>query len=255
MILRNWIHKLFGLKSRSLGARQSRRGSRMRPAVEPLEERLTPAYPAITPLAGPTNPFNGITVGLFSTPSWGDVDGDGDLDALVGPVRGVHTLLYFRNTGTATVPIYTLQTGPTNPFNGIDVGVLGTPALADLDGDLDLDLLVGADNGTLRYFQNMGTASGPMYVPQTGASNPFNNVNLGGYARPALGDVDRDGDLDVVVAVGAGMLSYYRNTGSVTAPAYALQTGAANPFDGINAGGLGTVSLADVDRDGDLDAL
>ena len=44
-------------------------------------------------------------------------------------------LIFIENTGTTTAPVFVARTGSTNPFDGIDVGLRGTPALADLDGD------------------------------------------------------------------------------------------------------------------------
>jgi len=42
--------------------------------------------PAFTLVTGSGNPFNGVDVGLRSTPSFADLDGDGDLDAFIGEV-------------------------------------------------------------------------------------------------------------------------------------------------------------------------
>ncbi|NYT26454.1 MAG: FG-GAP repeat protein [Candidatus Thiodubiliella endoseptemdiera] len=53
------------------------------------------------------------------------------------------TLKYYQNTGTTSNPAYEVKTGDSNPFNGIDVGLYSTPTLADIDGDGDLDLVVG----------------------------------------------------------------------------------------------------------------
>jgi Ca2+-binding RTX toxin-like protein len=226
-----------------------------------LTVRVTDAAGAATPdlappgfaqQTGPANPFNGISVGAFTAPTLADLDGDGDLDAVIGDYG---TLRYFQNTGSASAPVYVQQTGAANPFNGIDVGRHSAPALADLDGDGDLDAVVGERDGTLRYFQNTGSASAPVYVQQTGAANPFNGLDVGRHSAPALADLDGDGDLDAVVGTNDGMLRYFQNTGSASAPVYAQQAGTANPFNGIDVGSYSAPTLADLDGDGDLDAV
>ena len=45
---------------------------------------------------GTDNPFNGVDVRTNSNPSFGDVDNDGDLDALIGNMDGV--INYFVTT-------------------------------------------------------------------------------------------------------------------------------------------------------------
>jgi hypothetical protein len=59
---------------------------------------------------------------------------------------------------------YTEQTGAANPFNGIDVGVSSTPTFADIDGDGDLDAIVGESGGTLKYYKNTGSSTAPIYT-------------------------------------------------------------------------------------------
>ena len=210
----------------------------------------------IAPLAeqtGAANPFNGVDVGIRSTPSFADLDGDGDLDAAVGEYNGI--LHYFENTGSATAPAFTARTGAANPFDGVDVGTASAPSFADLDGDGDLDAVVGANDGTLRYFENTGSATAPAFTARTGAANPFNGVTVGIFSTPSFADLDGDGDLDAVVGANDGTLGYVENTGSALAPAFAERTGAANPFNGVNVGDESTPSFADLDSDGDPDAI
>jgi Bacterial Ig-like domain/Peptidase M10 serralysin C terminal/FG-GAP-like repeat/RTX calcium-binding nonapeptide repeat (4 copies)/Putative Ig domain/Bacterial Ig domain len=211
---------------------------------------IAPSYTAQT---GTANPFNGIDIGYLSTPTLADIDGDGDLDLLVGEQDG--TVKYYKNTGTAIAPSYTEQTGTANPFNGIDIGDLSTPTFADIDGDGDLDLLVGEYYGTLKYYKNTGSAIAPSYAVQTGTANPFDSIDIGDYSAPTLADIDGDGDLDLLVGASDGTLKYYKNTGSGIAPSYTVQTGTANPFNGIDIGSYSTPTFADIDGDGDLDLL
>jgi hypothetical protein len=221
----------------------------------------TASNPAYTVQTGTANPFNSIDIGNNSTPTFADLDGDGDLDAIIGKDNG--TLNYYKNTGSSTAPVYTVQTGTANPFNGIDVGGLlggsSAPTLADIDGDGDLDAIIGESGGTLNYYKNTRTASNPAYIVQTGTANPFNGIDvaglLGGSSTPTLADVDGDGDLDAIIGEKDGTLNYYKNTGSRTAPAYTVQTGTANPFNGIDIGSNSTPTLADIDGDGDLEAI
>jgi VCBS repeat-containing protein len=209
---------------------------------------------------GSDNPLNFGTGFNHSKAALADVDGDGDLDAVVGGRDGAHpiggTLKYFRNTGTATSPHYEEQTtAETNPFYGIDTGWDSAPSLADLDKDGDLDAVVRT-GGTFKYFKNTGTATSPQYVEQvTAETNPFNGIDDGGNSAFTLADVDADGDIDAVVGRGDGTLWYFKNTGSMIAPQYVQQTDSDNPFNGIDAGENSAPALADVDRDGDLDAV
>uniref|UniRef100_UPI0034DE4E38 FG-GAP-like repeat-containing protein n=1 Tax=Candidatus Thiodubiliella endoseptemdiera TaxID=2738886 RepID=UPI0034DE4E38 len=209
-----------------------------------------PAYEAKT---GDSNPFNGIDVGYYSTPTLADIDGDGDLDLVVGEQNG--TLKYYQNTSSTSNPAYEAKTGDSNPFNGIDVGHYSTPNLADIDGDGDLDLVVGKDYGTLKYYQNTGTTSNPAYEAKTGGSNPFNSIDVGDFSAPTLADIDGDGDLDLVVGEFNGTLKYYQNTGTTSNPAYEAKTGDDNPFNGIDVGRYSSPVLADIDGDGDLDLV
>ena len=104
-----------------------------------------------------------------------------------------------RTRARLRTPIYTVRTGTANPWDGIDVGTYSTPTFADIDGDGDLDLVVGENDGNLNYYENTGTASDPIYTARTGTANPWDGIDVGGYSNPTFADIDGDGDLDLVV--------------------------------------------------------
>jgi hypothetical protein len=111
----------------------------------------TAAAPAFTATTGTGNPFNGVNVGGWSSPSFVNIDGDGDMDAFIGSSNT--SITYYKNTGTATVPVFTLTTGAGNPFNGLSI-IRPIPAFADIDNDGDNDAFFGELYGTLLYYKN-----------------------------------------------------------------------------------------------------
>ncbi|MCI0635776.1 MAG: FG-GAP-like repeat-containing protein, partial [Actinobacteria bacterium] len=215
-------------------------------AFRHLGSRLIPQIVAETPLTG-------LSVGVLSVPALGDLDGDGDLDLVSGERFG--QFLYFRNTGSAINAAFVAVTGASNPLDGKDVGDYSAPALGDLDGDGDLDLVSGERDGQFFYFRNTGNATTPAFVAVTGAANPFNGLVVGSFSSPSLGDLDGDGELDLVSGRENGAFHYFRNTGNATTPAYIEQTGPANPLASFDAGVYSTVALGDFDGDGDVDLV
>ncbi len=196
---------------------------------------LPPRF-AVEPFAAvATNPFAGIDVGDFSTPAFADLDGDGDLDLVVGELFG--TLLALEKTATGFAAF------ATNPFAGIDVGTWSAPAFADLDGDGDLDLVLGERNGTLLAFEKTATGFAAF------ATNPFAGIDVGNFSAPAFADLDGDRDLDLVVGERNGTLLAYEKT------ATGFAAFATTPFAGIDVGYESKPAFADLDDDGDLDLV
>jgi hypothetical protein len=100
------------------------------------------------------------------------------------------------------------------------VGYAASPALADLDGDGDLDAAVGEIFGVLRYLANTGTLTAPAYLELTGAANPLAAIDVGFDSAPALADVDGDGDADAVVGEGGGPLAFVRSRRAIFADGF-----------------------------------
>ncbi len=144
-----------------------------------------------------------ITRGSNTAPALGDVDGDGDLDLFIGEASGV--LNFYRNDGTVREPRFVLV---SDEFEGIDVGRRSTPTLADLDGDGDLDLLIGSDDRGVLLYRNEGTRTAPRWV-----HDPAFVLDMPPLTAPVLADLDGDGRLDLVVGNAGGGVGYWRRGG------------------------------------------
>jgi len=195
-----------------------------------------------------TNPFGLTSTFLYAFITAKDLDNDGDLDIVGGEYGGNH--IYYQNIGTASAPLFSLPM--TNAF-GLEQGsYISMPEFADMDNDGDYDIISG-EAGGLIYFQNQGTAN----IPAFGAavSNPFLLVpNPVYFSHPTMGDLDGDGDLDMLIGETGGNLRYIQNLGNANAALFDM--GQLNPF-GI-VGGAAPVILpefVDIDNDGDLDIL
>ena len=218
-----------------------------------FENTGTPTNPNFTERTGAANPLNGVSVGGYSTPTFTDLDSDGDQDLIVG--NGDGDIAYFENTGTVTAPGFTQRTGAANPFDTITKGSWSTVTLADLDGDGDLDLAVGNNDGDVHYYENTGTSANPNFISRTGETSPLNNINAGSYSTPVFVDFDDDNDPDLVVGSGNENIYYFENTGTTTDPSFIQRTDFDNPFHGANGGGFVAPEFADLNGDGALDLI
>jgi hypothetical protein len=210
----------------------------------------TSSSPSYTELQGAQNPLLG-TFNTYQRIDFVDIDGDGDKDAFIGVNSS--GLMYYRNTGTASNPVFSLVTGTGSPVNGITVTNRTRPTFCDLDNDGDFDLILALPT-SIKYYRNTGTSTAPTFTLQTGTNDPFDSI-LGSYSFPSLsfGDIDQDGDFDAVVGFYTGSIGYYQNTGSATSPSFSAQTGASNPLNGVDLGIEAAPDLVDIDNDGDLD--
>ncbi len=179
----------------------------------------------------------GVTSDLQSL-ALGDVDGDGDLD--MAAVRAAQSaderpqgVIYFNDGhgGLAESP-------------ALSAAAMAEARLGDMDGDGDLDMIVfvegDGDEWRIEIYYNDGKGGF--------ATDPFGLAVL--YSSPCpgleLGDVNGDGDMDVVVAC-SDLLRVYMSGTSSSRYSYWQTSFAGNPVAGITPG--------DVDGDGDLDLV
>ncbi len=150
-----------------------------------------------------------LTTDITTSLALGDVDGDGDLDLILGNTRFTYqftpnpqTRLY-RNDGTG---VFTDATLGRIPSDGDQTSAV---ALHDIDGDGDLDLVIG-NRGTApgqqnRLYRNDGTGT---FINVTASQLP---AVADATSALAFGDVDGDGDADLVVANGHDSSSFFTN--------------------------------------------
>ncbi len=220
----------------------------------PVAITTTPAFAVRSTNANTSfidpNPF-GLTEVDDASPTFVDIDGDGDLDAFIGNSAG--NTLFFLNTAAAgsVSPIFAAPL--TDPFGLVDVGSASQPRFVDIDGDGDLDALIGNLNGQIQFFRNTATPGSAIPAFSLESINPFGLPDVGFDASPTFVDIDGDADLDAFIGDRGGLIAFSRNT----APAGSSTPSFAPAID-LFGGDLGSDTspeLVDIDGDGDLDAF
>ena len=197
-----------------------------------------------------SNYFN-IDVGNMSVPRFCDIDADGDFDLFVAnesvgsgvTIEGDMT--FYENTGTAVNPQFTFV---TSQYLFMDMSSCSSPAAVDIDADGLIELLVGICPGKVVLLENDGTAAEPSF---NFADSAFCNLNLPSQPVLSFGDLDSDGDLDMIVKK-SGFYSYidhYENIGSSSHPQFVYLETIRSSWNYSFYG----VDLCDIDNDGDLD--
>jgi len=216
-----------------------------------LQNTGTPASPVFTYR---TDRFSDVYGGADTSPSWADLDNDGDLDLVMS--TAFNPPLLFINSGTsANAQLDSVGLLRDSSFNSLS----GTrPAMVDIDGDNDIDMFLVDREGQgnfLRLYRNVGTASSYMFVlePDTirdGSGEIIRQFDM----RVTFADIDTDGDMDMFLGTGDGVLLYYRNEGTASTPSFVMQsTGFGNIYTG--PGYRCIAAIGDVDNDGDLDIV
>jgi hypothetical protein len=187
-------------------------------------------------------------------PAFGDLDGDGHPDMVVGDSYG--NISFFHNTGS-TISSYPSMTHPD--WFGINVGANASPFIYDVNGDSLNDIVVGSRNNNIFYFWNFGTKTNPMFSPDS-VNASFGNIRVfdryvagtpPGYATPFI--IAEGGQTFLYSGSQSGFtFKYLLNADSLRHGTFeAIDTNVLGTKPGLRS----TISIADINHDGINDYL
>ncbi|MBI2721957.1 MAG: T9SS type A sorting domain-containing protein [Bacteroidetes bacterium] len=186
----------------------------------------------------------------FAIPTVGDIDGDNDIDILVGTSNGkVHWL---KNTAGAG-NICNFSIFLNDPFGFTTNSAVAELQLFDIDTDGKLDLMIGAKNGRIAYYKNVGTTTSPSFTLIT---NFFGGIDvkglsslygIDGYAYPHF--YKEGSNTFALVGSISGQIFHYSVPADISTPCTLINSN----INGINEGAQSTVCFEDINNDNKRD--
>ncbi|MEM9919921.1 MAG: T9SS type A sorting domain-containing protein [Bacteroidota bacterium] len=197
-----------------------------------------------------------------------DVDNDNKRDLLVSPnsenAQDIENVWYYKNIGTEAIPDFELRQEDLLVGKMIDLGTGAVPRFVDYNADGLMDLVIGNEfvfqpvvnnKVVLQLYVNIGTQQEPLYTLQDPDWLGFSNlVGVGNqYLSPEFGDLDNDGDLDLLVGESTGRMFYAENTAG---PGRQMVFGEVRyPYKDIRVGQYCFPHIMDYNKDGKPDLL
>jgi uncharacterized protein (DUF2141 family) len=190
--------------------------------LENVGSRTAPAFR----LRGHLN----VLPAFHDAPAFGDLDGDGRPDLVVGQFQDA--VAWYRNSGTAGAGRFVLV---DSALVRLPRGSNAVPVLHDIDADGDLDLFLGDASGRIAFFRNEGSTRGPRFVL---VNDDYLAVRFGRRVVPRFVDLDGNGSVALVVGTEqGGSLVVYRGLVRDSSLAVRVPPYAAPAFADLRAAG------------------
>ena len=197
--------------------------------------------------------------GQGAVPAFGDVDGDGKDDLIVG--RNDGTLSYFKNTAPTALstPVLNLLQLNLKDSSGVTINVGGyaSPVLYDLDKDGRKDLIIGRQSGSLYYYRNVSPSPGVVafkFVDDSlGQAYADGQSIFPGFSAPYIGKIDNTPKEYLLMGSNSGALYLYDGLSSAnTALPYNLLS---SNYASIKPASRTAPAIADIDGNGTLEMV
>ena len=217
-----------------------------------------------------------VDVDIFPAGFYIDVNNDGEKDLIVSPndinaSNNYQSSWLYLNNGTTTQPDFNFVSSSFLQNEMLEVGQGAYPALIDYNQDGLMDLLVGnygyfdtASSNTyisrLMLLENIGSNTSPKFLIVDSnyldlpSYNLNTNLNQPAIAIcPTVGDIDGDGDDDLLLGDSEGLLHLFSNTAGAGNPVNFVFSQAK--YQGIDVGQYAAPQLVDLNEDNLIDLV